>query len=73
MPKINKKFTINRVETEGEIWDFLVNVLVLLFSGINLLLFFLFTSVEITGQVDVGVFVEFGHEVFFIKDGTLTD
>jgi len=43
-------------------------MLVFLFSGVNFLLLLFFTSIEIGGEVDISIFVEFGLHVFFIED-----
>jgi len=54
----NQRFTINSVEGVDRKLDSLVNMFIFLFSGVDFLLLFLFSSVEVASDVDVDVFGE---------------
>jgi len=48
-----------------------VDMLVLLFGGVNLLFLLLLATVEISSKVDIGIFVKLSLHVVVTEDGTL--
>lgn len=52
------KITVNGVKTKCQKFNSFVNMFVFLFSSVNFLLLFLFTTIKVTSDINIGIIAE---------------